>query len=231
MREEELMTEETGPFFAYGVAEITHLRAACPAMAAAIDEIGPIRRGLEPDLFSALVNSIVGQQISTKAQVTIWGRMQEKFSPFTPAALTAAGAADIQTCGISMRKAEYIEDLAARVAGGEVDLDALAALPDDEVCRRLSELRGIGVWTAEMLMTFSMQRPDIFSWGDLAIHRGLRMLHRHRAVTPKLFAKYRRRYSPYGSTASLYLWAIAGGALPQLTDPAVKKTAGKAKKK
>jgi DNA-3-methyladenine glycosylase II len=70
---------------------------------------------------------------------------------------------------------------------------------------------------------FSMERMDILSWGDLAIHRGLRMLYRHREITPKLFAKYKRRYSPYGTVASLYLWAIAGGACEGLTDPAPKK--------
>ena len=92
----------------------------------------------------------------------------------------------------------------------------------DLVCRILSSLDGVGVWTAEMLMTFSMQRPDIVSFGDLAIQRGMRMLYRHRAITRPLFDKYRRRYSPCGTVASLYLWAIAGGALPGVTDPAAK---------
>ena len=72
-------------------------------------------------------------------------------------------------------------------------------------------------------MTFSMQRPDIMSYGDLAIQRGLRMLHHHRRITPELFAKYRRRYSPHGSVASLYLWEIAGGAVAGLRDWAPKR--------
>jgi len=93
---------------------------------------------------------------------------------------------------------------------------------DEEVCRELSALDGIGVWTAEMLMTFSMQRPDIISFGDLAIHRGLRMLYHHRKITRDLFDKYKRRYSPYATVASLYLWAIAGGAIPELRDRASK---------
>ena len=110
---------------------------------------------------------------------------------------------------------------------GRTDLHALAQLDDEALCHALSQFRGIGVWTAEMLMLFSLQRPDIVSYGDLAILRGMRMLYRHRAITPQLFARYRRRYSPYGSTASLYLWAIAGGALPELTDPG---RSGKSKK-
>ena len=76
----------------------------------------------------------------------------------------------------------------------------------------LAKVNGVGMWTAEMLMLFSMQRPDIFSFGDLAIHRGLRMLYRHKEVSRELFERYRRRYAPHGSVASLYLWAIAGGA-------------------
>ena len=73
-----------------------------------------------------------------------------------------------------------------------------------------------------MLMLFSLQRPDILSWGDLAIQRGLRMLYRHKEMPRERFERCRRRYSPYGSVASLYLWAIAGGALPELTDPAAR---------
>ena len=89
--------------------------------------------------------------------------------------------------------------------------------------QELSALDGIGIWTAEMLMLFSMQRPDILSFGDLAILRGMRMLYHHRKITRELFEKYRRRYSPYGSVASLYLWAIAGGAIEGMEDYAPKK--------
>lgn len=121
-----------------------------------------------------------------------------------------------------MRKAIYIKEVADQVSSGQLDLEHLNQLSDDEVCERLVKLRGIGVWTAEMLMTFSMQRMNIMSWGDLAIQRGLRMLYRHRKITPTLFAKYRRRYSPYATVASLYLWAIAGGATNHLSDPAAK---------
>jgi DNA-3-methyladenine glycosylase II len=112
---------------------------------------------------------------------------------------------------MSMRKAGYIKGLAERVASGELDLQALHALPDEEVCRSLIHIDGIGRWTAEMMMIFSMQRLDILSYGDLAIRKGLCVLHRHRKITPRLYEKYRRLYSPYASIASLYLWHIAGG--------------------
>ena len=87
----------------------------------------------------------------------------------------------------------------------------------------LSALKGIGVWTAEMILLFCLERPDVLSFGDLAIQRGLRMVYRHREITRAQFERYRRRYSPYGSVASLYLWAVSGGALPGVADPAERK--------
>ena len=209
-------------YFEYGEAEVAYLAARDPRLGEAMAVIGRIEREVHPDLFAALVNCIVGQQIATKAQTTIWNRMLERFGEVTPEAMAACSDDELQQVGISFRKVGYIKGAAARVLSGEVDLEGLAELSDDEVCRTLSALPGIGVWTAEMLMTFSMQRPNILSWGDLAIHRGLRMVHHHRRITPELFAKYRRRYSPYGSVASLYLWEIAGGAVPGLRDWAPK---------
>jgi DNA-3-methyladenine glycosylase II len=116
-----------------------------------------------------------------------------------------------------------MRDFAEKVKTGAFDMDALKSMTDEEVIRQLSSLKGLGQWTAEMIMTFSMQRPDIVSYGDLAIQRGMRMLYRHRKIDAVKFRRYRKRYSPYGSVASLYLWAIAGGAIPGLTDPAPKR--------
>lgn len=213
-------------YFDYGHAEIDWLKARDPILGAAMAEIGHIRRAVIPDLFMALANSIVGQQISTKAQATIWRRMQESFSPLNPERIGATPAEELQACGISMRKALYIKEAAIAALDGSLDLTRLKSMSDAEVCDCLRSLRGVGVWTAEMLMIFSLQRQDILSWDDLAIHRGLRMLYRHRKITPALFAKYKRRYSPYASIASLYLWAISGGACVGLADPAVKRVGG-----
>ena len=98
-------------------------------------------------------------------------------------------------------------------------------MDDAEAIAALSSLEGVGVWTAEMLLLFCLDRPDILSYGDLAIHRGMRMVYHHRKVTREMFERYRRRYSPYGSVASLYLWAAAGGEVPGLKDYAPKKKA------
>lgn len=208
-------------FFIYGEKEIEYLRKADSALGAAIDEIGPIERTVISDLFTSLVNSIVGQQISTKAADTVWRRVVEHFGEIKPETLYKASLEEIQQCGMSMRKANYIKDTATKVYSGELDIDELYTLSDEDVIKKLCELNGIGVWTAEMTLIFCMQRPNIMSWGDLAIQRGLRMLHRHEKIDRKLFQKYKHRYSPYASVASLYLWAISGGAC-NLEDPAPK---------
>lgn len=211
------------PYYEYGKPQTDYLRRKDKALAAAMDAIGHIRREVEPDLFTALVTSIMSQQISSKAAVTVCNRLAEAVDgKVTPESIVGLGAEGIQRCGTSHRKAAYIWECAKSVRDGALDLDSLRDMSDADVCRRLAAIRGIGVWTAEMLMTFSMQRPDIMSWDDLAIHRGLRMLYRHKRVTRDLFEKYRRRYSPHASVACLYLWAIAGGACPGLSDPAAK---------
>ncbi|HBF36040.1 MAG TPA: DNA-3-methyladenine glycosylase 2 family protein [Firmicutes bacterium] len=196
-------------FFKYGEVELIFLKKKDRKLGAAIDRIGLIEREVIPDLFSALINSIVGQQISAKAAATVYHRMQERFGAITPQKIASATIAEIQQCGLSTRKAGYIKGIGTAVAEGTLNLSVLAALPDDEVIQRLSALNGIGEWTAEMLLIFSLERPDVVSWGDLAIQRGMIHLYGLRKLSRSQFERYRRRYSPYGSVASLYLWALA----------------------
>ena len=214
-------------YFEYGDKETSWLRSRDRKFGEIIDEIGHIDRTVIPDIFIALISSIVGQQISAKAMATVWSRMEERFDPLTPEHIHSVPVEELQACGMTMRKASYIKEIAESVVNGNLDLEQLRSMSDDEVCDRLVKIKGIGVWTAEMLMTFSLQRPDIMSIDDLAILRGLRMLYRHKEITPALFSKYKRRYSPYATVASLYLWAVAGGACLHLTDPAQKKRSDK----
>lgn len=221
-------------YYEYGEKETEYLKARDPKLGEAIDRIGHVEREVDEDLFAAVIHQIIGQQIATKALDTIWGRMQDRYGRITADAIAGADPAKLQSLGTTFRKVEYMQDFARKVQSGEFDLEAVAQLPDDEAIRALASLRGIGVWTAEMILLFCLQRPDVFSYDDLAIVRGLRMLYHHRKVDRKLFEKYRRRFSPYGSVASLYLWAIAGGAIPELHDWQPKKKpapADKSKKK
>ena len=210
--------------FKYGKKEMEYLKARDRRLGAVVDQIGRIRWTVEPDLFSAIVQNIVSQQISGKAAESILARVETALGGITPKSVAKTDVQTFRSCGVSLRKTEYIKEFAAKVVSGELDLAAVAKMPDADVIAALSSLRGIGVWTAEMLLLFTLQRPDILSYGDLGIHRGMRMVYRHRKITKKLFAKYRRRLSPCGSVASLYFWMVAGGAIPGLTDPAPNKT-------
>ena len=209
-------------FFPYGSRETEYLSSRDKALGAVIAQVGHVYREVDPDLFSAVAHHIIGQQISTKAQATLWRRLGELLGQVTPQAVAGAGVAALQGVGISFRKAAYIHDFSQKVLRGEFDLAAVAALPDQEAIRALCALRGVGVWTAEMILLFCLQRPDVLSFDDLAIQRGMRMVYRHRQITRQRFETYRRRYSPWGSVASLYLWAVAGGAVPGLKDPAAR---------
>jgi len=157
----------------------------------------------------ALIHSIVSQQISNKAAATVWSRLCQLVGELTPSALAGADPDQIQKCGMSVRKVTYLQNIAQAVLSGELNIAELPGLCDEEIIKKLSALPGIGVWTAEMLLIFSMQRPDIVSWGDLAIRRGMCNLYHHKELTKEQFARYKKRYTPYGTVASLYLWALS----------------------
>lgn len=197
--------------FPYGQKEIDYLCSRDKHLARAIELRGHIEREVRPDLFAALVRTIIGQQISTKAQATIWQRLEALLGVITPYAVAELSLEKLQAIGISFRKAGYIKGSAECVVDGRIHLEALRDLSDAEVCNVLCTLPGIGVWTAEMLMLFSLMRPNIISFKDLGIIRGMCRLYHHRRITADLFERYRRRYAPYASVASLYIWDIAGG--------------------
>ena len=210
-------------YFEYGKKEIEFLKDRDKLLGEAIDRIGHIYREADSDLFSSVVHHIIGQQISTRAQETIWQRLRDRIGIINADGIYSLELPELQKLGMTFKKAAYIKDFAEKVRNEEFDIDALNDLPDEKVIKELSALKGIGIWTAEMIMIFCLQRPDIVSFGDLAIHRGMRMLYHHRSMDRKKFAKYARRYSPYGTVASLYLWAIAGNAIPEMRDYAPKK--------
>jgi DNA-3-methyladenine glycosylase II len=195
--------------FEYGQKEMDYLKSVDPLLGEAIDRIGKIDRVIIPDLFPALIYAIIGQQISLKAARTLWLRMQERFVDITPEHIAELSIEDIQQCGMQSKKAGYIKGIAEVVAKGEFDLNHLYDMPDQEVIKSLSSLSGIGVWTAEMLLLNSMERPNIISYGDIAIRRGIMNLYGLSELPKEEFAIYKNRYSPYASVASIYLWRIS----------------------
>ncbi len=214
-------------YFKYDDQALLYLKSKDQTLGEVIDKIGHIDRGVDTDLFSSVVHHIIGQQISTKAQATIWQRISENLGVLNADSIIAAGVEKLQSFGMTFRKAEYITDFAVKIKNGTFDLEGIWHKSDEEAIAALRSLKGIGVWTAEMILLFCMQRQNIFSFDDLAIQRGLRMVYHHRNIDRKLFEKYRRRFSPYCSVASLYLWAVAGGAIEGMKDYAPKKKGGK----
>lgn len=196
-------------FFSYGKAETDYLSARDPVLGAAIARIGHIDRAVFPDLFEALINSIAGQQISGKALATVWARLCAAVGAVTPENLLAAGEERLRACGFSGRKVNYMLSAARAVADGALDIHSLVEKDDEEVIRTLTALPGVGRWTAEMLLTFSLQRPDVLAYDDFGIRKGLCRLYGLDSVSKAQFAEYRARYAPYATVAALYLWHIA----------------------
>ena len=160
-------------YFNYGRAETDYLSSRDPVLGAAIDRIGHIDRKVFPDLFEALINSIAGQQISGKALATVWARLCAAVGTVTPENLLAAGEERLRACGFSGRKVHYMLSAAQAVADGALDIHSLVEKDDEEVIRALTALPGVGRWTAEMLLTFSLQRPDVIAYDDLGIRKGM----------------------------------------------------------
>ena len=198
------------PKFQYGLSELAHLKNRDPDLGAVIDRIGWIEREVTPDLFAALIYSLAAQQIANAAAATVRRRLGALLGELTPRRVAQTPLAELQACGLSSRKAAWIQHLGQRVDRGALDLSALPALPDAEVIRRLSAVPGVGVWTAEMWLIFALARPDVVSWGDRAIRRGMERLYGLAPLNRAQFAQYRERYRPHGTVASFYLWALAG---------------------
>ena len=179
------------------------------------------------DLFLALVQSIVSQQLSVKVADVIFQRVETLLGEITAENLLAAEPEALRACGLSCRKIEYLRGIAEAQRNGLIDFKSLARKTDAEIIQELVKLKGVGVWTAEMLLIFSLGRPDILSYKDLGIRRGIMMLNGLAELTEEDFEYYRRRYSPYGTLASLYLWRIKDGGLTVKTPAANSKRAMK----
>lgn len=195
--------------FAYGQTETDYLTARDPILGQAIRRIGPIEREVIPNLFTALVNSIAGQQISGKALATVWARLCDRLGEVTPETVLAAGEDGLRSCGLSGRKAGYMLSAARAVQDGTLPIHSLVDKSDEEVIKTLTALPGVGRWTAEMLLIFSLERPNVLAFDDFGIRKGICRLYGLDELTRAQFEQYRARYAPYATVAGLYLWKIA----------------------
>ncbi|MCK9444739.1 MAG: DNA-3-methyladenine glycosylase 2 family protein, partial [Tissierellaceae bacterium] len=164
---------------------------------------------IETDIFVALISSIVSQQISIKAAATVYNRLLDLAGGITGEKISKLKSEDIQKCGMTLRKAEYIKGIAAASLDGTIDLDGLHRLPDEWVIKELTKLKGVGEWTAEMLLIHSLQRPNVLSYKDLGIRRGMMRLYGLEEISKADFEIYRKRYHPHNTVASIYLWELS----------------------
>lgn len=190
-----------------------HLAAADPVMARIIEGVGRCRLGTSrrDDPFTALVEAIVWQQLSTRAATTIYGRVLAIFGQDrpTPVAILACSEEQLRGAGLSRGKVSFLRDLAQKISDGSVSLDALERMTDDEVVAALTRIKGIGRWTAEMFLMFRLQRPDILPVGDLGIVKAMQKHYRLRKTTPERLYRVAEPWRPYRSVAAWYLWASA----------------------
>ena len=200
-----------------------------PVLGAIIKKHGPCGLGearTRFDHFAMLVRAIVFQQLSTKAATTIHGRLIASLpgGTLTPQALAAITDEQMRAAGISRQKAGYLKDLCAKVSSGAVPLDSLEAMSDEEVITALTQVKGIGRWSAEMFLIFRLQRPDVLPLGDLGILNAIQKLYRLRKKpTAARMTKLGEAWKPYRSVASWYLWRSLEPVVPVTRPTAPRK--------
>ncbi len=187
--------------------EVVHLSDVDPTLGALIERVGPISQRLENDGFNSLASAIVSQQLSDKAASTIWGRVETALGGVTPESIVAADTDTLRGAGLSGSKTSFLRDLAERTLDGRLDIDRIATLPDDDIVAELTAVKGIGRWTAEMYLIFSLGRPDVLALDDGAIRATIGWLYDLGGPAERDdAARIGEPWSPYRTAASLYLW-------------------------
>jgi 3-methyladenine DNA glycosylase/8-oxoguanine DNA glycosylase len=212
---------------------VLHLKKSDPLMRAIIERVGPCRMEFDDPTFHNLAEAIVYQQLNGKAAATIFNRFTALAGdPVTPEGILKLSAEQLRSVGLSKQKSSYLFDMAERAQRGELDFSKLAGMTDDEVIEHLTQVKGVGVWTAHMFLMFTLQRANVLPTGDL----GIRMaMHKHyldrdakkkngagktktkktlakapkmkiTLPTPQQMEKIAKRWEPYRSIACWYLW-------------------------
>src|SRR5215212_5724388 len=202
-----------------GRKAIAHLKKVDPVLGRVIDQVGrykgwPDSQGTH---FDAVCRSIVFQQLSGKAAGTIHGRFQGLYGGRTPLPDELATTSDekLRAVGLSRQKSAYLKDLGARVTAGELPIETLHELTDEEVITALTQVKGIGRWTAQMFLMFRLGRPDVLPDLDLGVQKGMQRAYRLRKLpTPERVLKIGAKWAPYRTVASWYLWRLLDTPTP-----------------
>ncbi len=187
---------------------IVHLKKADPVLAEIIKKVGPYRINYDEPAFASLAEAIVYQQLHGKAAATIFKRLTDLTGlPLTPEGILKLSDEQMRAVGLSKQKLSYLRDLAAKTHAGELDFLKLPDMTDEEVIKHLTQIKGIGVWTAHMFLMFSLRRPDVLPTGDLGIQMAVKKHYRKRKLPkPSDMEKIAKCWSHYRSVACWYLW-------------------------
>lgn len=187
---------------------ILHLKKADPVLCAIIERVGPYRMEYGEPTFHSLAESILYQQLNGKAAVVIFNRFTEAAGdPVTPEGILKLSDAQMRAIGLSKQKTAYLRDLAQKTKDGLLNFERLADLSNEEVIEHLTQVKGIGVWTAHMFLMFTLKRPDILPTGDYGIQAAMKKHYRKRKwPKPKDMEKIAKSWAPYRSVACWYLW-------------------------
>jgi len=187
---------------------LNHLRKCDPVLRAIIERVGPYRMEYGVPEFSSLAEAIVYQQLNGKAAVTIFNRFAALAGePLTPEGILKLSDAQLRGVGLSKQKSAYMKDLAEKTAAGLLDFSRLPDLSDDEVIKHLTQVKGIGVWTAHMFLMFSLRRPNVLPTGDYGVQMAVKKYYKKRKLPkPKDMEKIARAWEPYRSVACWYMW-------------------------
>ena len=187
---------------------IEHLKSSDPTLRAIIESVGPCRIEYGEPTFASLAETIVYQQLNGKAAATIFGRFADLARrPVTPQGVLKLTDPEMRAAGLSKQKLSYLRSLAELTLSGEVNFEQLPNLPNEEVIAHLTRVKGIGVWSAQMFLMFTLRRPDILPTGDLGIQIAMRKHYRKRKLPkPKEMEKIAKAWAPYRTYACWYLW-------------------------
>jgi DNA-3-methyladenine glycosylase II len=187
---------------------LDHLKKSDAILASIIARVGPCKMTYRDPTFEMLARAIVFQQLSTKAARTIYGRLEEAAGgALTPESIQNLSVGEMRRAGLSRQKLGYIRDLAEHALSGKVDFARLPAMSDEEVIESLTDIKGIGVWTAHMFLLFSLRRPNVLPVGDLGVRTAIQRAYRKRKMpTPKQVEQIAKGWHPYCSYAAWYLW-------------------------
>lgn len=187
---------------------INHLKKSDPILAAIIKRIGPCRMEYGPPEFHSLAEAIIYQQLNGKAAVAIFKRFTALAGePLTPAGILKLTEGQMRSVGLSKQKTSYLRDMAERAAGGQLDFTKLDSMSDEEVIKHLTQVKGVGTWTAHMFLMFTLKRPNILPTGDFGVQMAIKKHYKKRKLPkPAQMEKLAKAWEPYRSVACWYLW-------------------------